>query len=335
MYNQRFLNAIKLKEQNIPPIWFMRQAGRYHSHYQKLKEKYSFEQLCKNPELAAEVAVGPVNEFDFDLAILFSDILFILEGLGMDLTFNPGPIMGQKLDKNNYKKFQDTEKAINFLEFQKKALQITREKLPKDKSLIGFVGGPWTVLNYALGKDNRINLEKDSFTFSFFKETFIPLLIQNIKLQIDGGAEIVMILDSGLQNMDTKNFEKYYTLFLKDLSRNYSDNIAYYARGVSEIEFSKLCNLNFAGLGCDSSINIKNCLKKNKYKFFQGNFDQNKMLLEKEDLKKELDIYCKDFLSLTLEERAGWICGLGHGINKNTSEKNVHFFIETIRKQFT
>ena len=335
MYNQRFLNAIKLKEQNIPPIWFMRQAGRYHSHYQKLKEKYSFEQLCKTPELAAEVAVGPVKEFDFDLAILFSDILFILEGLGMDLTFNPGPILSQKLNKDNYKKYQNIEKAIHFLEFQKEALQITREKLPKNKSLIGFVGGPWTVINYALEKDDTINLENDSFIFNYIKETLIPLLIKNIKLQIDGGAEIVMILDSGLSNIHSNNLEKYYSYFLKDLSRSYSDNIAYYARGVSETEFFKFCNLNFAGLGCDSSVDLKNVLKKNEYKFFQGNFDQNKMLLEKDDLKKELEIYCNDFLSLTPKERAGWICGLGHGIDKKTSEENVHFFIETIRKQFT
>ena len=104
MANQRFVNAIRLKEQNIPPIWFMRQAGRYHSHYQNLKKKYSFEELCKTPELAAEVAVGPVNEFDFDIAILFSDILFILEALGMDLKFDPGPILSQELNHDNWKK---------------------------------------------------------------------------------------------------------------------------------------------------------------------------------------------------------------------------------------
>ena len=92
MSNNLFLNAINRVDQVTPPIWFMRQAGRYHSHYQKLKEKYTFEQLCKIPELASEVACGPIKEFDFDVSILFSDILFPLEGLGLPLEFKPGPI---------------------------------------------------------------------------------------------------------------------------------------------------------------------------------------------------------------------------------------------------
>ena len=83
MANLLFKNALNRISQETPPIWFMRQAGRYHSHYQKLKETYTFEQLCKNPELASEVACGPVKEFDFDLAILFIDLLFPLDGLGM------------------------------------------------------------------------------------------------------------------------------------------------------------------------------------------------------------------------------------------------------------
>lgn len=76
MSNEKFQNAIKGVAQAVPPVWFMRQAGRYHQHYQKLKEKYTFMQLCKEPELAAEVAMGPIQDFDFDVAILFSDLLF-------------------------------------------------------------------------------------------------------------------------------------------------------------------------------------------------------------------------------------------------------------------
>ena len=83
--NKRFSNAINKVSQKVPPIWFMRQAGRYHSHYQDLRKKHSFVELCKQPELAAEVAMGPINDFDYDVAILFSDILFPLEYLGLKL----------------------------------------------------------------------------------------------------------------------------------------------------------------------------------------------------------------------------------------------------------
>jgi len=79
----------------------MRQAGRYHSHYQSLKKNFSFEELCKSPHLAAETAMGPIEEFDFDVAILFSDILFPLESLGMNLNYNPGPQFAELLSEQN------------------------------------------------------------------------------------------------------------------------------------------------------------------------------------------------------------------------------------------
>ena len=91
MPNDRFLNALQGKPQKIPPIWLMRQAGRYHSHYQNLKKSFTFEELCKSPKLAAETAMGPIEDFDFDVAILFSDILFPLESLGILCEFATNP----------------------------------------------------------------------------------------------------------------------------------------------------------------------------------------------------------------------------------------------------
>src|SRR5213594_4797078 len=98
----RLHNALARRPQSTPPIWLMRQAGRYHKHYQALREKYSFMDLCKRPELAAEVALGPVLDFDFDAAILFSDLLFPLEALGMGLEYTEhGPQLGFKLNPEN------------------------------------------------------------------------------------------------------------------------------------------------------------------------------------------------------------------------------------------
>ena len=146
MTNILFQNALLRQKQNIPPIWFMRQAGRYHSHYRSLKEKYTFEQLCKSPELAAEVANGPINEFDFDVAILFSDILYVLEGLGLELKFDPGPKFSSYINVNNIKDYADIDQALDHLKYQSDAIKITRERISNSKSLIGFVGGPWTLV---------------------------------------------------------------------------------------------------------------------------------------------------------------------------------------------
>ena len=126
MSNVLFNNALNRVPQKTPPIWFMRQAGRYHSHYQNLKKDYSFEELCKNPELAARTALGPINDFDFDVSILFSDILFPLEALGMDLKYNPGPIFGKFINKSNYDELKTAEEAVIDLNFQSEALKITR-----------------------------------------------------------------------------------------------------------------------------------------------------------------------------------------------------------------
>ena len=139
MPNKLFLNALNNIAQRTPPIWFMRQAGRYHNHYQEYKKKYSFVELCKDPELSSDIACGPIKEFDFDVAILFSDILFILEGLGLSLKFDPGPIFFDELTSENIKKFQDIDRAINHLEFQRQAINLTKDKIQNNKSLIGFV----------------------------------------------------------------------------------------------------------------------------------------------------------------------------------------------------
>jgi uroporphyrinogen decarboxylase len=112
MTNLLFRNALNRIPQATPPIWFMRQAGRYHSHYQALKKNYTFEELCKNPKLAAETALGPINDFDFDVSILFSDILFPLEALGMGLKYDPGPIFSKFITPNNIKELISVDDAI-------------------------------------------------------------------------------------------------------------------------------------------------------------------------------------------------------------------------------
>src|SRR5216683_5124471 len=119
----RFQNALARRAQSVPPIWLMRQAGRYHKHYQALRQKHSFMDLCKRPELAAEVALGPVQDFDFDAAILFSDLLFPLEALGMGLEYTDGgPQLGCKLDQQSLARLRLMEDAWPHLLFQGEAV---------------------------------------------------------------------------------------------------------------------------------------------------------------------------------------------------------------------
>src|ERR1051325_9526590 len=149
--NARFQNALRRIPQRTPPIWLMRQAGRYHRHYQDLRRQFSFMDLCKQPDLAARVALGPVFDFDFDAASLFSDLLFPLEALGMGLEYtDAGPQLGWQLDENSISNLRSMEDAWPHLLFQGEAMRATRERIPSDRSLIGFVGGPWTLFVYAV-----------------------------------------------------------------------------------------------------------------------------------------------------------------------------------------
>ncbi len=332
MSNNKFYNALNKISQSTPPIWFMRQAGRYHSHYQQLKLKYTFEELCKNAELAAEVACGPVEEFDFDVGILFSDILFILEGLGLELVFDPGPIFKEELNLINYKKFNDIDRAIEHMKFQSDALKFTRQKLAKDKSLIGFVGGLWTILRFATGQNKEMK-NFQNFYIDFMETTLLEVIKRNIRLQLDAGAEVVMMFDSGISSLDNSFFRDKYYLLLKNISNSFPNKVGYYARGKMYNEISFLSDLPFAGLGVDSGVELQNIFLNSKFGFIQGNFNEKHLLLDKKGLENELNIFSESIKSI--DNLDGWVCGLGHGINKDTSEKNVHLFIETIRKKFS
>ena len=140
------------------PVWFMRQAGRYHAHYQGIRKDRNFMDMCKNPELACEITMGPIRDFGFDAAILFSDLLFPLEYLGMGLSYDSGPPTLERTyeEVSNLSKWQRKGEATDFFSFQGEAVKLLRKELPKEKNLLGFVGAPFTLYTYAVeGKTCR------------------------------------------------------------------------------------------------------------------------------------------------------------------------------------
>lgn len=324
MSGKLFLNALDRVGQSCPPIWMMRQAGRYQASYREMKQSWSFEQMCKLPQLATQVAMLPIDEFDFDVAILFSDILFHLEGLGLPLHFDPGPKFEWNLDEDNWVDYKDVGKAIDFLKFQSKAVKLTRDTLHYKKGLVGFVGGPWTILNYAVG-DEEVS---DEFKHKYLKDVLVPLLRASIKQQLEAGADCVMIFDSGLKNIHKNYFDKEYCELLKELQS--AGPTAYYSRTLPYNSLQKVIDLDFAGVGIDSTQDLNKTLQKVNRGFVQGNFDENLLLQPSEtilryEIKKWLD---------TIEDTTGWVCGLGHGINKETPVGNVKLFIDAVRRHF-
>jgi len=332
--NVRFQNALARAPQPTPPIWLMRQAGRYHRHYQALRQKHSFMDLCKQPDLAAEVALGPVLDFDFDAAILFSDLLFPLEALGMGLEYTDrGPQLGWKLDQMTRRKLRDIEEAWPHLLFQGEAVRKTRQLLPADKSLIGFVGGPWTLFVYAVEGTHRHALTaiKELALFARFCETLVPLLVRNIELQLRSGAEVVMIFDTAAGELSPDVFKSEVVPQLEILAQNSPAKLGYYSKGTNRAHFnhSLFTEGPWAGIGVDHNWDLREAFDLFPRGFVQGNFDQTLLLGNPAELKQSL----KDFLEPLLEiDRKGWICGLGHGVLPNTPEGNVRLFVNTVRE---
>lgn len=336
--NARFQNALRGTAQPIPPIWFMRQAGRYHKHYQNLRRQHSFMELCKNPDLAAEVALGPIQDFDFDVAILFSDLLFPLEALGFPLKYDPAPELGFTLDDSQIKRLRSVQDALGELQFQGEAMRRTRKILPTDKSLIGFVGGPWTLFTYAVegGHKGPLSTPKTSWSlFHKFSELLVPLLEKNIELQLAGGAEVVMIFDTAAGELSPSLFHKYLEPQISGLAERFAGRIGYYSKGTTPAHLENLrTKTHFAGFGVDHRFDIAVELQNHRHGFLQGNFDQALLFAAPGDFERLLEMYLQDIRLLTPEQRRHWVCGLGHGVLPGTPEDNVRAFIARVREVF-
>lgn len=340
--NSLFQNAIVKKPQKTPPIWMMRQAGRYHHHYQNLRKKYSFMELCKQPEIAAEVALGPVQDFDFDVAILFSDLLFPLEGLGMGLEYTDhGPRLGFHLDNDSLKKLKPWREALETLQFQKQAMIETRKKIPTEKSIIGFVGGPWTLYVYAVEGSHLGSLtkaKKNPELLRSFMKLMVPLLKENIALQIAGGAEVVMILDTAAGDLAPGQFQTWAAPYLLELAKAFPGKLAYYSKGTQQSHFTPEFLKAWSGRGIDHRWNMAHELKRQQSEnipgLLQGNLDQSLLHLPKSEFQTVLKEWLGPIVQLPIEQRSGWVCGLGHGILPQTPEENVHLFIQTVREMF-
>lgn len=339
MASERFTNALNRKEQNIPPVWMMRQAGRYHAHYQKLRQAYSFMELCKIPEVAAEVALGPVADFDFDLAILFSDILFPLEALGMGLEYTEkGPKLGWQLNNTNMHNLASPDVAIEELVFQRNAMQFTRKAIPTDKSVIGFIGGIWTLFTYAVsGKHDGhlIDAKKLAPAREHFFEVMENLLTMNIELQLEGGAEVVMIFDTAAGELSPQFFDMIVVPYVQRFAKKFPKKIGYYSKGTSEFQIEKIFQIKeLAGTGFDHRLSMSKLIGRNESGFTQGNFDQALLFLERDDFRKALRQYIQSMKELSPSDRKGWVSGLGHGVMPNTPEDHVREFVQTIREEF-
>lgn len=333
-----FQKVLKGETVQTPPVWMMRQAGRYHRHYQNLRRQHSFMDLCKKPKLAAEVALGPIEDFDFDVSILFSDLLFPLEALGMGLKYEPAPELSWYLrESSDIKRLRSIQDAIEDLRFQGEAVQETRRLLPSQKSLIGFVGSPWTLFVYAVLGTHKGLLTEVKTQMKLFKEFsdyISPLIEANIQIQLQGGAEAVMVFDTAAGELSAQDFRQYVEPTILNWSRRFPKQLGYYSKNTLSAHLQNLWSQSeLAGFGYDHRWDLTTLFGKSSG-FTQGNFDQSLLFLSESEFEKYFRQFLKPFQQLKPEQRRGWVCGLGHGVLPETPEQNVRRFVQILRESF-
>jgi uroporphyrinogen decarboxylase len=334
---QRFLDACRCRAVDRPPVWLMRQAGRALPEYRKLKAKNNFLKLVRTPELAAEVTLQPVRRFDFDAAILFSDILVIAEGLGQGYKFRDGGgiAMNFVLENSADIKQLDVGAVPEKLDYIPRALRLIKKSLGEKTALIGFAGSPWTLANFMLegGSSKEFIRAKNLFytqpeMFSALMEKLTAAVTKLLQMQISAGADVVQIFDSLGGLLPESAFA--------GASANWIKRIIAGLNGtVPVIVFSKDVHGNWGTLvdtganilGIDSGVRLAEIRKKLPEQIgVQGNLDPFLLLTTPEKVAAETSRILTE-----MRGARGHIFNLGHGVPPEAKLENIAALVETVR----
>jgi len=319
----KLTNCILSKDPSCFPIWFMRQAGRYLPEFRKIRsQNKDFIKLCLNSNLSSEITLQPIKRFNLDAAIIFSDILMVPFALGQEVKFekNKGPILSlfnlQYFLNHNTKKFIETLKPVY------EAIKITRNNLNKKKSLISFIGAPWTLIVYMFGlkiNKNEINLnklKKLELEIKIVLNKINEYLCVHISEQIQAGADTVQIFDSWAGLIpDEKLFDYCYEPNKKivDFCKEKKIPVICFPRGIKKnyLNFAKLVNPDCLSL--DYEIDPTWAGKKLSDFCLQGGLDPKILFKKKDQIFKEVDKY------LNIFKGHPYIFNFGHGLLPETN----------------
>lgn len=327
------------------PVWFMRQAGRYHSHYQAIKKNSDFMTMCKSPELATEVTLGPIQDFGFNAAILFSDLLFPLEHLGMGLSYQSGPpaLAWHLQTVDDIKKLKVQSPAETFFKFQGDACRLLRERLPKDVTLLGFVGAPFTLYTYAVEGShagNLVSAKQGLFDgrFEAFTKILFPELLKEMIVQANGGAQAIALFDTAAGELSPGDYRELIVPKITELLSAFKQKcpqtkIIYYSKHTQAAHITCLNYDYIDVLGVDWRCDLVEIQKLLPTKvFIQGNLDPAWLHLPGDLLEKKARHYYQDLRDRGLDF-SRWIAGLGHGVLIQTPEENVRKLVKIIQSQ--
>lgn len=339
----KLLNTLKGKKTVTPPIWLMRQAGRYLPEYKEIRKKeLNFLDLCYNPKLASKITLQPIKRYGFDGAILFSDILVIPDALGIKTEFikNVGP----KLNPIT------TEKDLNNLMINNikshlspvfETINLIKSQKPKETNLIGFSGSPWTIATYIIEGGSSKNFEKirsiaikDEDFFQKLIDILINSIIEYLSYQIESGVEIIQLFDSWAGILPESEFSKWVLnpnkKIIDTIKERYPEiPIILFAKNSGLLNEDICQNIKFDCLGIDQNLPkkwVKDVIQNKYSKIIQGNLDNILLCYgSKDQIKKEVINILDSFNDYP------FIFNLGHGVLKDTPIENVEFVLDLVR----
>ncbi|MEM7719176.1 MAG: uroporphyrinogen decarboxylase [Pseudomonadota bacterium] len=341
MADKLLLRALAGETLDVPPIWMMRQAGRYLSEYRATRaEAGDFLSLCYNPELAAEVTLQPIRRYGFDAAILFADILLIPDALGSDLWFvtGEGPRLSTIETADDFAKLKAPEDIHAHLAPVYETLRILSRELPDETALIGFAGAPWTVATYMIagrgtpdqGPAHALKAENRA-VFESLLDRLTEATIAYLSAQIEAGAEVVKLFDSWAGSLKGQDFQDYALAPAKRIicalkAKHPHVPIIAFPReaGDQYVGFGKAVGADCVAL--DNSVDaawaaehvqVDGCV--------QGNLASSHMVTGGEALVSEARAIVEAF------SNGPHIFNLGHGITPDADPENVQLMIDTVR----
>ena len=332
-----FLRACRGEPISETPIWVMRQAGRYLPEYRALREKHSFLDACRVPEVCAEVTAQPIDRFGFDAAILFQDILIPLMGMGVPLDFDPGPKLGFQIERREDLDRLRWEGSAAGVPHIKPVIRAVRDRLAGRVPLIGFAGAPFTMAGYLIdgggGRDlarARSFLAHDPESFARLADLLAEVTIDYLKAQIGAGVDAVMLFDTQAGWLPPEEFKRTAVTaaerVLKGLPRGTPTIYFALAPSVGHLEALRGIHADVVGLDYRVSLAQARAILGNA-QGVQGNLDPAVLLGPGEEIVVRTETILRENGG-----RPGFIFNLGHGIFPDTPTESVKLLVDTVKR---
>lgn len=342
--NDIFIKTLLKQPVDRTPVWMMRQAGRYLPEYREIRAKAgSFLNLCTNPELACEVTLQPLERFDFDAAILFSDILTIPDAMGLGLYFSEGE--GPKFTSpvrtaSDVKKLPISDPYTD-LRYVVDAVSLIRKNLQERVPLIGFSGSPWTLATYMVEGSSSKSFQKVKgmmYEQPKLMHQMLDKLAQSVALylnaQIEAGAQAVMVFDTWGGVLTSEDYNEFSLSYAKQVRSLLKTNVS--GQEVPTIFFTKggglwledMADAGYSALGLDWQTDIARARERVGEKVaLQGNMDPMSLYAEPEKIRQKVKIILQKY-----GQGSGHVFNLGHGILPDVNPEHVKAMVDAVHE---